>query len=134
MRSPRADQRLPPSSPAASIERVTILVRAEFAVSPEHIERFGHLARTLADTAADETGTLRYDWYGSADPATFVVLEEYAGPEEALGHNEHCAPLLAELFEIATLTTIALHGELDADVMAWVDDHPQARAYPPLPR
>jgi quinol monooxygenase YgiN len=37
----------------------------------------------VADAAAGEAGTLRYDWYSSEDPTVFVVIEEYADPDAA---------------------------------------------------
>jgi quinol monooxygenase YgiN len=65
---------------------VTIIVRAELRVGPGRVEEFLTVARALAADAADEPGTTRYDWYASADPAVFVVLEEYTDPAAASEH------------------------------------------------
>jgi quinol monooxygenase YgiN len=68
---------------------VTIIVRAELRVGPGRVEEFLTVARALAADAADaadEPGTMRYDWYASADPAVFVVLEEYTDPAAASEH------------------------------------------------
>jgi quinol monooxygenase YgiN len=47
---------------------MTILVRAEVRVRPGRREEFTSVARALERAAASEAGTLRYDWYRSADP------------------------------------------------------------------
>jgi quinol monooxygenase YgiN len=111
---------------------MTILVRAELRVRPARVEEFLTVARTLAAAAADEPGTLRYEWFTSADPAVFVVLEEYADPAAAVAHNERCADALQQVSDLADMTSVHLHGDLGPDLDAWVAANPVAGAYPPL--
>ncbi|MGH3971935.1 MAG: putative quinol monooxygenase [Pseudonocardiaceae bacterium] len=75
---------------------MTITVRAEVRVLPDKCEEFVDLAMA----ASDEVGTLRYDWYSSEDPTVFVVIEEYANPDAAIAHNEHCEELRAALLRL----------------------------------
>jgi quinol monooxygenase YgiN len=79
-----------PSGPhrAAKEESTTINVRAEFRVPSRNREAYVEVAKALAESASDEAGTLRYDWYRSEDPAVFVVIEEYTDSDAALAHNE----------------------------------------------
>jgi quinol monooxygenase YgiN len=113
---------------------VAIIVRAELRVRPGRDEEFRAVARALAAAAADEPGTLRYCWYTSADPAVFVVIEEYADPAAAVAHNEHCAAHLLQVSELADMTSVHLHGELDPALEGWVDANPVAHAHRPLGR
>jgi quinol monooxygenase YgiN len=111
---------------------MSIVVRAELRLRPGARAAFVEVATALAAAAADEAGTLRYTWYGSADPDVVVVLEEYADPAAALAHNQHCAPLLARAAELAEITSAHLHGRLGPELEAWVAGQPFAHAHPPL--
>jgi quinol monooxygenase YgiN len=111
---------------------MSVLVRAELAVTPGRAADALELARKLARAAADEAGTLRYEWFGSEDDGALVVIEEYDSPEAAIRHNEHCADLLGRIGEVTRLTRVDVHGDLDAALLAWIADHPQAHAHSPL--
>ncbi|MGH3916285.1 MAG: putative quinol monooxygenase [Pseudonocardiaceae bacterium] len=111
---------------------MTITVRAELRVLPGKGAEFLEAATALAETASAEAGTLRYDWYGSADPAAFVVIEEYTDPAAALAHNRHCEAFLHRLAALAEMTSVHLHGRLGPELEAWVAEHPVAFAHPPL--
>jgi quinol monooxygenase YgiN len=111
---------------------MTILVRAELRVRAERVEEFLIVARALTAAAGDESGTLRYDWFTSTDPAVFVVFEEYADPAAAMAHNEHCAAELRHVSELADMTSVHLHGDLGPDLEAWVAANAVAHAHPPL--
>jgi quinol monooxygenase YgiN len=111
---------------------VSVLVRAELAVTPGRAADAVELARKLARAAADEAGTLRYDWFGSEDDGALVVIEEYDSPEAAIQHNERCADLLGRIGEVTRLTRVDVHGDLDAALLAWIAGRPQARAHSPL--
>ena len=113
---------------------MTITVRAELRVRPGRVEEFLALARELAAAAADESGTLRYDWFTSTDPAVFVVVEEYTGPAAAAAHNEHCAAYLSRVAELADMTSVHVHGALGPELEAWVAANPVAHAHLPLER
>jgi len=111
---------------------VTILVRARFRVRPEDIDRFSRAAQALATAAAGEVGTLRYAWFVTEDPGTFVVLEEYTDPDTALAHNRRCDQLIRDVSEVATMTEVELHGDLGPHLTAWVAADPRASAHTPL--
>jgi quinol monooxygenase YgiN len=111
---------------------MTITVRAELRVDSETRDEFLTLARAVADAAAGETGTLRYDWYSSADPRVFVVIEQYADPDAAIAHNENCAQLLHRIAELAEMTSAHLHGHLGPVLEGWVAERSFAHAHPPL--
>jgi quinol monooxygenase YgiN len=111
---------------------MTIMVRAELRARPGQIEEFLTVARALATASADELGTLRYEWFTSADPTVFVVIEEYADPADAAAHNEHCAPYLQQVSELADMTSVHVHGTLGPELEAWIAANPIAHAHPPL--
>jgi quinol monooxygenase YgiN len=69
-------------------------------------DEFADVARALAKASADEPGTVRYDWYQDADPADFVVIEEYVDSAAAFAHNAHCEELLSRVGEPAEMTAV----------------------------
>jgi quinol monooxygenase YgiN len=111
---------------------MTIIIRAELRFHPGRHEKFVEVATALAEAATDEPGTLRYDWYSSADPAVFVVIEEYIDPAAALAHNAHCEAHLRRVPEVADITSAHIHGDLGPDFEVWVAGNPVAHAHPPL--
>jgi quinol monooxygenase YgiN len=111
---------------------MTITVRAELRVRPGRVEDFLAVVRELAAAAADESGTLRYDWFTSAEPAVFVVIEEYSDPAAAAAHNEHCAAHLRQVPELADMISVHVHGSLGPELEAWVAANPVAHAHSPL--
>jgi quinol monooxygenase YgiN len=110
----------------------SITVRAELRVRPGCRDLFVDVASALAAAAAEEAGTLRYDWYTSPDPMVFVVIEEYSDAAAAQAHNQHCAEHLRRVGELAEMTSVSLHGELGPDLEGWVAASPVATAHPPL--
>lgn len=117
---------------------MTIVVRAELAVPAAKRAEFVEVAQALAAAAADEPGTLRYDWYEStdhpADTALFVVIEEYADPEAAVAHNQHRPELLDRAGQLAEMTSAQLHGDLGPELEAWAAERPLASTHRPLRR
>ncbi|MGH3673012.1 MAG: putative quinol monooxygenase [Pseudonocardiaceae bacterium] len=111
---------------------MTITVRAEVRVRPGKREEFIDVAMALAEYTADEIGTLRFDWYSCEDPTAFVVIEEYANPDAAMAHNQHCEAFLRSLAELAEMTSAHLHGCLGPELEAWVAERSFAYAHPPL--
>jgi quinol monooxygenase YgiN len=111
---------------------VTITVRAELRVRPGRREEFVRVALALAAAAGGETGTLRYDWYGCADPDEFVVIEEYTDPDAALAHNLHCAALLQRIAELVEMTAVHLHGEPGPALEGWAAKRSFAHVHRPL--
>lgn len=92
------------------------------------------MAMALAEAASEEVGTLRYDWYSCANPAAFVVIEEYTDPDAALAHNQHCEAFLRSLADLAEITSAHLHGVLGPELQGWVVERSFAHAHPPMRR
>lgn len=67
------------SAVPSRLRSMTIIVRAELTAVAGRRDEFADVARA----SADEPGTARYDWYQGADPADFVVIEEYVDSEAA---------------------------------------------------
>jgi len=111
---------------------MTITVRAELRSRSASRDEFVKAAIALAEAAATEPGTLRYDWYTDVDPAVLVVLEEYTDAEAAFAHNRHCADLLVRVMELAEITSLHIHGDIEPEVADWIAERPFAHAHPPL--
>ena len=111
---------------------MTIVVRAELRVRPGRREELVRAAAALAVAAGEEAGTLRYDWYGCADPDEFVVIEEYVHPDAAAAHNQRCAALLQRIAELGEMTAVHLHGEVGPDLENWAAEHSFAHVHRPL--
>ena len=58
------------------MEQITIFAR--MGVKAENVEALTALAAEACRAAADEPGTLTYDWHYSAEHRNLVVLETYA--------------------------------------------------------
>ena len=111
---------------------MSIIVRAEVAVAAAHVDAFRDVAMRLTAASQAEPGTVQYRWFTTADRTTFIAIEEYVDENAAFEHNQHCAELLDESGRLSTLTTIQIHGELGPDLARWIDQHPQAKGFPPL--
>src|SRR5690242_21956188 len=95
---------------------MTIMVRGELRARPGRRAEFLAVVAALAEAAASEPGTLRYDWYHGEGEDEFVVLEDYTDPAAAVAHNQHCAELLGRVPELADMTAVRLHGDLGPDL------------------
>jgi quinol monooxygenase YgiN len=111
---------------------VTVFSRASLRIRPGRRDDFLAAARALETAAADEPGTLRYEWYASDDPDLVVALEDYVDGAAALAHNDHCAALLAQAFDASDLVAIQLHGDLGAELTTWAAGQPTVHVHPPL--
>ena|SRR5690242_3568896 len=111
---------------------VSIIVRAEVEVQPEHLDAFRDVATQLAAASQDEPGTIQYRWFATGDPTAFVVIEEYVDEGTAFEHNQRCAELLDEAGRVSTLTRVQIHGDLGTDLARWIDQNPQAYGFPTL--
>ena len=111
---------------------MTIVVRAELRVRPGRREEFVRAAAALAVAAGEEAGTLRFDWYGCADPHEFVVMEEYTDADAAVAHNQHCAVLLKGIAQLADITAVHLHGEVGPELEKWASERSFAKVHRPL--
>lgn len=78
-----------------------ITIFARMGVSPENVEQVSALAAQGCARAAEEPGTLAYDWHYSPEQGTVVLLESYADSDahfahmQAEGHGEFMGALMA---------------------------------------
>jgi quinol monooxygenase YgiN len=103
----------------------TITIFARMGVKPENVEKLKSLASDACKVAAEEPGTLTYDWHYSEEHGSLVLLETYAGSSahlahmQADGHGERMGSLMAlidslEFFVLGQPT--AEHAEALASV------------------
>ncbi len=78
-----------------------ITIFARMGVKPENVERLKALAVEGCKVAADEPGTLSYDWGYSEPEGSLVLLETYADSSahfshmQADGHGEFMGSLMS---------------------------------------
>ena len=82
----------------------TITIFARMGVKPENVEKLRLLAAEACEVAADEPGTLTYDWHYSEEHGSLVLLETYADSAAHLSHMQANG-----------------HGELMGSLMALID-------------
>jgi len=82
--------------------KITIFARMD--VKPEHRDEVQALAAEGCRVAADEPGTLSYEWHYSEENASLVLLESYSDSAAHLSHMQ------AEG-----------HGEFTGNLMALID-------------
>ena len=79
--------------------KVTIFAR--MGIKPENVEQVTALAAKACKVAADQPGTLTYEWHYSKEQGCLVVLESYADSAahfahmQADGHDEMMGSLMA---------------------------------------
>ena len=112
---------------------MSLFVHCEFRVKhPDAEAELVRLARALASAAADEPGTLRYQWFVAQRPGHYAILEEYVDADAAELHNANVAPLLAEFFSVAELVSISFYGELNAYLREWAAGRDGVHVHVPL--
>ena len=100
---------------------MTLLVQCEFRVRrPDAEAELVRLARALASAAADEPGTLRYQWYVTQRPGHYTILEEYVDADAAETHNGNVEALLVQFFSVAELVAVSFYGELNQYLRDWI--------------
>jgi quinol monooxygenase YgiN len=82
----------------------TITIFARMGVKPENVQKLTALAAEACRVAADEPGTLTYDWHYSEEHGSIVLLETYADSSAHLSHMQARG-----------------HGELMGSLMALID-------------
>jgi hypothetical protein len=87
---------------------------------PDQEPELVRLARALAAAAADEPGTLRYQWFVAQRPGHYTILEEYVDADAAQAHNSHVHARLVEFFSVAELVSISFYGELNKYLRDWI--------------
>lgn len=81
------------------MKQITIFAR--MGLKPENLEQVKALAAEGCRVAADEPGTLSYDWHYSPEQGSLVLLESYADSDahlahmQADGHGEFMGGLMA---------------------------------------
>ncbi len=81
-----------------------ITIFARMGVTPENAEELRPLVAEGCKVAADEPGTLTYDWHYSKENGSLVLLESYTNSAAHLSHMQADG-----------------HGELICSVMALTD-------------
>lgn len=87
---------------------------------PDNEVEFLRLARALASAAANEPGTLRYQWFVTQRPAHYSIIEEYVDADAAETHNQNVHALLVELFSVVELVSASFFGELNKYLRDWI--------------
>jgi len=112
---------------------MTLLVQCEFRVQrPDTEPELIRLARALAAAAANEPGTLRYQWFVNQRPGHYTILEEYIDADAAETHNHHVHALLVEFFSVAELVSISFYGELNQYLRDWISGRDGVAIHVPL--
>jgi quinol monooxygenase YgiN len=111
---------------------MSLLVVIECRVRADGETEFLRLARALAAAAATEPGTLRYQWFVTQKPGHYSIVEEYVDADAAEAHNNHVEPLLAELFAVVDLVSVAFYGELNPYVRDWIAGRDGVAVHVPL--
>ena len=112
---------------------MTLLVLCEIRVKrPDNEPEFVRLARALASAAADEPGTLRYQWFVTQKPGHYSIIEEYVDADAAEAHNQNVHALLVECFAVAELVSVSLFGELNQYLRDWIAGRDGVRVNVPL--
>ena len=111
------------------MKRITIFAR--MGIKPENLEQVKALAAEGCRIAADEPGTLTYDWHYSPEQGSLVLLESYADSDahlahmQADGHGEFMGGLMAL---IDTVEFVVL-GEPTAEHAAALSSVPGAQFF-----
>lgn len=99
---------------------MSLTVVLEFQTRPGGEPKFLQVARALAEAAATEPGTLRYQWFTTQTPGRYSIVEEYVDADAAQTHNANVEPLLRELFQLVDLVSVAFYGELNQYLRDWI--------------
>ncbi|HEX3761418.1 MAG TPA: antibiotic biosynthesis monooxygenase [Kofleriaceae bacterium] len=112
---------------------MTLLVLCEFRVQrPDNEPELVRLARALASAAADEPGTLRYQWFVTQQPGHYSIVEEYVDADAAETHNQNVHALLVQFFAVAELVSVSFYGELNKYLRDWISGRAGVAIHVPL--
>jgi len=112
----------------------TITIFARMGVRPENVESLKALAVEACKAAADEPGTLTYDWHYSEEHGTLVVLETYADSSAHLSHMQADGhrELMGSLMALIDSLEFFVLGEPTAEHAAALASVPGAQFYSEL--
>lgn len=111
---------------------MSILIRVEVDVPDSRRDEFRALAAELTEAIRDEPGTIRYGWFTSADPSTFVLVEEFTDEGAALAHNHNCGALLEKIATVSTVTRNDVYGTLSDGMRRELESQPGKFTFAPL--
>jgi quinol monooxygenase YgiN len=97
---------------------MTLLV--ELTIKPSQDEAFDRVSQKLVEISEQETGTLRYDWFMSADGKSVQIIEEFADPAAVSVHAQNIADLMPEMAATATFARTSVLGDIDDEIRARV--------------
>ena len=108
-----------------------ITIFARMGVEPENVEQVKAIAIEGCRVAADEPGTLTYEWHYSEEHRSLVVLEAYADSAAHLTHMqaEGHGDLMASLMALLGSIEFFVLGEPTADHAEALTSIPGAQFY-----
>ena len=112
----------------------SITIFARMGIKPENVEKLQALATEGCKVAADEPGTLTYDWHYSEEHGSLVVLEAFADSSAHLAHMqaEGHGDFLGKLMALIDGVEFYVLGEPTAEHAAALAAVPGARFYSKL--
>ena len=112
----------------------SITIFARMGVEPENVDRLKALATEGCRVAADEPGTLTYDWHYSEEQGSLVVLEAYADSAAHLAHMqaEGHGEFMGELMTLIDGIEFYVLGQPTAEHAAALAAVPGAQFYSEL--
>jgi len=93
--------------------RMTLLVELE--INPGQDEAFDGVSRKLVAVSEQEAGTLRYDWFVSADGRRVHIVEEFVDPAAFGVHAQNIAALMPEMAAAVTFVRTSVLGDVSSD-------------------
>ncbi len=91
---------------------------AEFpAVDKSDLEAFRRLVATAVAGAAEEPGTLGYDWFSDQEESAFFARERYASSDALLAHAQASAETVGRLAELAGGLKVQIFGDPTPEVL-----------------
>lgn len=95
----------------------------EFTIAAGRTDAFKAKAQAYVEaTQANEPGTLRYDWFLSADGLRCVLVEKFESSEALMTHLGNVGPTLPELLAVAPITRFEVLGDPSAEVTGALAD------------
>jgi quinol monooxygenase YgiN len=109
--------------------RMTLLVELE--IKPDQDEAFDQVSKRLVEISEQEVGTLRYDWFVSADGKDVQIVEEFVDPAAFGVHAQNIADLMPEMAAAVTFVRTSVLGDVSAEARERLEG-PGAIFYSPL--
>ena len=111
-----------------------ITIFARMAIEPENVDKLRALTADACKVAANEPGTLTYDWHYSEEHGSVVLLETYADSSAHLAHMgaEGHGELMGSLMALIGSLEFFVLGEPTAEHAAALAAVPGAQFYSEL--